>query len=348
MWGSVANQLYYNSGPDNAALLGIQQNAVPSEAWAGANVMPFNSPIVRHVAVGGGLLVFTTTDTWIVRGQNILTGGFSAEKILVNHGVRSYNAVGVDGSSVCVYTSDRQCLILNPNSGSIEHGYPIGDTLEDTFAPGSVYFVRHVSGSRDNAIFLADGSTGWYRLNPNQQGASMSGEATPVWSPKATVDVGIGALASMETSAGVIQLLVGKTSVGPVLVRSLTTFSDNGSAYTWNATVGSILLATPGKLAEVESITTEMNNVASAATQCTVSVLLDEISGAFEALPVGVNDPPQLATSTSVLSKRFYLSQGTVPPVCRHLQIQVAGGAATTKDEILALTIRGALTPEQI
>jgi hypothetical protein len=351
MWASVANQLYYNSAADNAALLGIQQNAVPSEAWAPANVIPFNAPIVRSVAAGGGLLVFTTTDTWMVVGQNLLTGGFAPRKILVNHGIRSYNAVSVDGSSLHIYTSDRQCLTLNPNSGSIEIGYPIGDTLEATFTPGSVYFVRHVAGSLDNAIYLADGSTGWYRLNPNQQGATMQGEATPVWSPKADFTgsiSGIGALASIETSAGVIKLLVGQTTTGPILYRDLSTFSDNGNAYTWTATIGSILLATPGKLAETESITTEMNNVASAATQCAVAVLLDEISGAFESLPSSVNDPPQLVASTSILSNRFYLSQGATPPICRHMQIKLSGGAVTTRDEILALTVRGALVSEQV
>ena len=350
MWGSVNNILYFNTAADNATLLGIQQNGVPSESWNPINAIPFNAPIVRSVATGGGLMVITTNDTWLVEGTNIVNGGFNPRLILAFHGVQSYNAVDKDGSTVYIYTSDRQCLMMNPNSGSTEIGYPIGDTLEDTFTPSSVYISRHVAGSRDNALYFADGSTGWYRLNPNQQGASMSGEVTPVWSPKADFTnsiSGIGAIASIETSPGITKLLVGQTVTGPVLVRDLTTFSDNGSAYTWSATIGSILLTTPGKLAECESVTTEMNNISSAATQCAVSVLLDEISGSFESLPTGVSDPPQLATISSVLSERFYLMQGNVCPTCRHLQVKVAGGAQTTKDEILALTIRGALVSEQ-
>jgi hypothetical protein len=723
MWGSVESFLYYNTSADNASLLGITQNGVPAESWAPANVIPFNAAIVRILAVGGGLLVCTTQDTWFVTGQNLLTGGFNPQKVLVGHGVRSYNAVGVDGSTAWIYTADRECLCVNPNSGSVEFGFPIGDLLEETFSPEEAYFVRHVSGSRDNAVFLADGSTGWYRLNPNQQGASMSGEQTPVWSPKAnfvpTIG-GVGAIASIETSPGVIQLLIGlaapasdistnlirnpgfetgnltdweftnggditstvqsgnvhsgtyaaeiqfnaipdgqasfetngyaiPTIVGktytlswwmkitgpgvigmnayayggedtifnqnleasgwtqysctfvgtgssanlefgiaadngvvvylddfsltydllnpePIFVRNLNTFTDNGTAYDWSATIGSILLATPGKLAEAESITTEMNNVnggnvsataafdkyvsavgltstfsigplvptsvnelvilatggvvtngifpaipsnftalpastansiasaqtssaisgntilnansawvsamaafftngqtpeiiqhnytgafaqpgtASAifsnpnvqgnailvvyragggtvsatgvtvedtvgntygavtsllsqssfgtygnlqmflacnisagantvtatisggtgngfseldvyeisnlfyptATQCSVSVLLDEIAGTFESLPNSVNDPPQLNPSISVLSNRFYLSQGATPPICRHMQIQLNGAAVATEDELLALTVRGALVGEQV
>jgi hypothetical protein len=109
------------------------------------------------------------------------------------------------------------------------------------------------------------------------------------------------------------------------------------------------VLALPGLLAVIESITTEM--VASESTQCGVAVLIDEISGTFETLPASyptmTNDPPQLNPSTSVLSNRFYLSPGTVPPVGRHLQIQLTGGAVATQDQILALTIRGMHIGEQ-
>jgi hypothetical protein len=363
MWGSVGNLLYFNTAADNATLLSVTQNGVPSESWIPDNVIPFNAQITRIVAVGGGLLVATVLDVWFVTGQNLLQGGFNPIKVLIGHGVRSYNGVGVDGSSVWVYTSDRQCLNINPNSGSVEMGFPIGDFLEENFSPLNAIFVRHVSGSQDNAVFFADGTTGWFRLNPNQVGASMSGEQTPVWSPKADFTAtlgGLGIIASIETSAGETQLLAGLpayntsgiANVGPVLVRNLTIFSDNGAAYEWSATIGSILLANAGKNAEVDSITTEMNNSTAPgiiiATQCGVGVLCDEIAGAFESLPIAKNDPPGLAPSVTVLSNRFYLSQGGQCPTLRHMQVQLTGGAQTTKDELLALTIRGALVPETI
>lgn len=357
MWGSVANFLYYNTAADNATLLGVTQNGVPSESWIPSNNIPFNAPIVRSLAVGGGLIVATTLDTWFVTGQNILQGGFNPTKALAKHGARSWNAFDLDGSTVYMYTSDRESLMINPNSGSVEIGFPIGDTLETTFSPMSVFIARHVSGSQDNAMYMADGSTGWYRLNPNQQGASMSGEQTPVWSPKAdfTASIGgVGAIASIEVAAGQINLLVGQVVVGPVLVRSITTFSDNTIPYQWTATMGSIVMTTPGKLAETDSITTEMNNSGGGVTasQCTVAVLLDEIAGSFESLPMSVNDPPGEVPSISVLSNRFYLSQGGVCPTVRHMQIQLAGELVsdlpqTSKDELLSMTIRGCLVSEQ-
>lgn len=363
MFGSVNNLLYYSTGPDNASLLGVEQNGVAAESWIGNNVLPFNSFITRILATGGGLLVATVTDLWLVTGQNLLQGGFNPQKILIGHGLRSYNALGVDGSTIYVYTSDREFLSLNPNSGSIEVGYPVGDTFELTYSPLDTYIARHVSGSRDNAVYFADGTTSWYRLNPNQQGASIAGEATPVWSPKASFTStigGIAAIASIETAAGVTQLLVGLpplnssgiSQAGPVLVRSLSTFSDMGVAYTWTATIGSIMLATPGKVAETESITTEMNNSGingAYSTQCAVAVLLDEIAGVPENLPNFVPDPPApLAVTVSILGARFYLNQADDCPVCRHLQITLSGTATDTQDELLGISVRAALMPEII
>jgi hypothetical protein len=360
MWGSVGNLLYYSTGPDNAALLNISQNGVPSESWIGDNVVPFNAAITRIVSTGGGLVVFTTLDTWLVTGTNILSGGFNPQRILIGHGLRSYNAATYDGSNLYLFTSDKQQLCMNPNAGSYENGFPIGDLLETTVDPTAVYLARHVSGSQDNALFLATPSF-WYRNNPNQAGASMSGEATSVWSPKADFTAtigGIGAIASIETSAGVTQLLVGlpplNTSgipvAGPVLVRSLTTFTDNGAAYSWSATFGSFVLATPGKVAEAAFVTTEMNNSGDTftATQCGVAVLLDEISGPFESLPTGVNDPPGELPSVSVLSNRFWLSQGSTSPTVRHMQVKLLGSAVATRDEILSLAINGSLQAEQV
>lgn len=357
MWASVENDLFYNTSTDNTAELGIGQNGVPAESWFPDNFEPFNAPVTRIVAIGGGLLTCTTLDTWLVTGQNLLTGGFNQSKILANHGLRSYNLLSYDGSNLYMYTSDNQCLCLNPNSGSIEIGFVIGDYLEANFPSTQGYMARHVSGSQDNALYFSNGSQ-WLRLNPNQAGASLSGEQTPVWSPPALFSNtigGLGAIASIETSAGVIQLLVGLPHLttsgipqaGPVLTRSLTTFSDNSIQYNWSATIGSMLLAMAGELAWAESITTEMNNILNAATQVGVAVLLNEISGNFESLPLDVNDPPQLVPSVTVLSNRFYLSQGKNSPMCRHIQIQLNGATATTKDEFLALTVRGARELEQ-
>ena len=348
MWGSVGNILYYSTSTDNAALINILQNGVGPESWSPTNVIPFNSPIVRSLTTGIGLMVFTTTDVWVVSGTNLTT--YNPVKVLTGIGLGNYNALGVDGSTILMVTRDRECLMLNISAGISEIGFVIGDKIESAINPITCHVARHVKGSQDNAWYVGDGSTGWFRLNPNQYGASASGEQTPIWSPFATITGGCSALASIETQPGIKTLLIGAASgTGPVLNRDITVFTDNGTAYTWFATIGSVVLALPSMLADVESITTEM--VASESTQCGIAVLLNEISGSFEILPLSAptetNDPPQFSASSSVLSNRFYLSTGTVPPVCRHMQVKLSGTAVGTQDEILALTIRGEIINEQ-
>lgn len=350
LWGSVNNFLYFSTAADDAILLNVLQNGVGPESWEPTNFIPFDSPIVRSVVTGVGLVVFTTTDVWVVVGTNL--SNYNPVKILTGIGLGNYNGACVDGSIMMLYTRDRECLMFNVNSGASEIGFVIGDLIESAINPLQCYLARHVKGSQDNAFYFGDGSTGWFRLNPNQFGASTSGEQTPIWSPFATIaiDGGIDALASIEVQPGIKLLLVGRRAGnGPILNRDITVFSDSGTPYAWSATIGSIVLALPGKLAEIESITTQMT--AAASTQCGVAVLIDEISGTFEMLGGTqfnpTNDPPQLAASTSVLSNRFYLSTGPTPPLGQHMQIQLTGTAAATKDELLSLTVRGALIEEQ-
>jgi hypothetical protein len=129
------------------------------------------------------------------------------------------------------------------------------------------------------------------------------------------------------------------------MYRDITTFADVGRPFTWSATLGSLVLASEGTLAATESVsvtTRAANGVAPA-----VAVLLDEITGPFESLSITCTEPPQLNASASTLAYRYDLSQGTVPPLCTHMQVQLTGGATNTKDELLRLTIRGELVPEQ-
>lgn len=359
---SVGNLLYYNTAADNAAELDITPNGVAAESWLPDNVVPFDAPIVRSITVGGGMWVFTTEDAWFVTGTSVLNGGFNAIRALAGHGLLSYNAATVDGSVVYAFTADKQGLMIGPQMGSVEVGYAIGDLLQNQLNPSTAYVVRHVAGSTDNGVFFGDGATGWYRLNPNQVGASLAGEQTPVWSTFASFTAtigGISALGSMQTSAGVTQLLVGLphdnisgiAQAGPVLVRNLSTFTDLGAEYTWFFNIGSFLLSTAGKLAEVESVTTQMDNGlnGTATPLASMAVMFDEIVDQWETIGgAGVPDPPGNDASISVISTRYYVLEGAdTPPVVQHMQLQINGALASTADEILALVIRGALVAEQ-
>lgn len=241
----------------------------------------FTSPVRRLVPTNIGLLAFTTSDLGIISGgPNI--GTMFPNIYIPGLGLASYNALAVRGGLIDLFTADNQVVTLDPNQGGSKVGYPIGDQFfkygaqTTTFSPSSAYLTFHTQGLNDEALFVADGSTGWFRGVTNL--APDSAISGPVWSPKASVIGGAKAIASLEVAPGQHALLVGGTAPNqPVLVRDSTysTFSDAGTAYPANFTFGSMVLANPGQLAELGFITCEFVKTGSSPK---LSVMLDEIA----------------------------------------------------------------------
>jgi hypothetical protein len=71
------------------------------------------------------------------------------------------------------------------------------------------------------------------------------------------------------------------------------------------------------------------------------------LGASFENLPNFVNDPPVLAPSQTVTALRFYLLQANQCVACRHMQTQISLPATATRDEILTLSIWGALNSKE-
>jgi hypothetical protein len=201
-----------------------------------------------------------------------------------------------------------------------------------------VYVASLISGTSDKAVFIMDGVSNWFRCNWNQPP-----EGGPAWSPQATITGGATAIVSIEVSPGVHNLLIGQSN-GTVLYRNLSVFADNGVSYPANASIGSIVLAQPGQLAEVANINIELQKIGSVPN---IGVLLDEISGSFENLTNSVDSPARLVPSKTVYSKRFDLAQGGVPALCRHLQISINWPSEAFKNELLTLSIFGKLRYEE-
>ena|SRR5690348_12709301 len=115
---------------------------------------------------------------------------------------------------------------------------------------------------------------------------------------------------------------------------------DDGVPYPSHFTMGSIILAQPGQIAELAFQTMDFKAVGS---QPTPSFLTDEISGTFTVLPSFVPDPPQLPPSQSLYANRYYFSQTKAPVWCRHMQLKIDYGSTdTVQNELLTLTIFGA------
>lgn len=258
---SVGSTVYASQGP----LVG-GANQPPGNGYTSFNPAYFwtlPSPVTRLVATRQGLLVFTSSDLFVIEGGPSITTLF-ANIFVPGLGLTNYNALTVQGGLIFVFTADNQVISLDPNMGVSKIGYAIGDQFSkfngvtSAFAPNTSYLAFHIQGLMDEALFVADGSTGWFRCNINQApDSSISG---PVWSPKANVVGGCKAIASLEVALGQHALLVGSTTANrPVLVRDSTfsTFADNGSAYASNCILGNIILASPGQLAELGFVTCE-------------------------------------------------------------------------------------------
>lgn len=271
MFYSVGATVYASNGPLVGGASQPPGNGYtsfsPSQFWT------FPSPVTRMIATTSGLLVFTTSDVGIIVGGPSITTLFAYIRI-PGLGLTSYNALAIKSGVIYLLTSDNQCVSLDPNLGISEIGFPVGDQI-NSISPSNAYATFLIQGSNDKALYLADGSTGWFRVNPNQSpDSAISG---PVWSPKATIVGGCKAIAALEIKPGQQALLLGATSANqPILVRdsSYTTFTDNGSSYSANFTFGSIVLANPGQLAEVGFITCEFQKTG---TSPKLSILLDEI-----------------------------------------------------------------------
>jgi hypothetical protein len=347
VWGAVGNLVYYTNGPDV-----ISGNG--NEAWSPGNVFAYPETVLRLFPTSSGLIVFTLSNIYIIQGLGTAASPLISLPLLQDVGLSSYDAFDVNGSIVYMYTSDNQIVSLDPSSGVSEIGFVIGDQFgpgngTGTFTPTTAHLTWHIAGSKDKGLYVSDFSGNWWRMCP-----TPSPETGITWSPVAnflpTVG-GFSAVQSVETSPGTHMLLVGPPTtgtLGPILKRDYSTHTDNGSAYNATSVFGSLVLAQPGQVALVESLTTD--SVATG-TPLSLAVQLDEIApvsaGYFEGLLNYVPDPTEVEPSSSVYAQRFYLSQTQKPAVCRHLQVEVDFGLDTVQNELLSLTLFGGFEQEK-
>jgi len=333
IWGAVGNFVYYSANGDVALGNG-------NESFPPANVFQFPTTVNRLLPYSSGLLVFTADDVWIIYGTSVAT--FYPMPFQQGVGLLSYNALDIQGSNVFLYTTDRQMLSLS-SSGINEIGYAIGDQLQANFNPANVHVASIIAGTAEKAVYVSDGSQTWFRCNWNQPP-----EGGPAWSPKAVIGGGCSALTTVETAPGVHQLLMAYSAGGVsfVLFRDVTVFTDAATGGPYSdafLTLGSLVMAQPGQIAEIDNIILELKNLGSIPS---LSILTDEISGAFESLPVSVDDPPTLTISSTVMSKRWYLAQGPNAARLRHMQIKIDYNQDTVRNELLTLSVFGGLIHE--
>jgi hypothetical protein len=197
----------------------------------------------------------------------------------------------------------------------------------------------------DQRLIVSDGSTGYHTMLNNIPPEPPAA----VWSPKRQIVGGCSAVKTVETLPGEFQLLVGPASSGPILYRDTTSAQDNGASYPAWVVMGSNVLAHSGQIAEIGFIHIDAKRVGSVPM---LSVLMEEIYGwpgcpEVDNLTASINDPPRQPESQSTYSKRYLLSQTGNPAWCRHMQMMISFGTDNALNELLSITIFGAIHVER-
>lgn len=342
VWMANGNILQCSGGPDT-----ITGNG--NEAFPPDNFFTCPSPITRMCATASGLVLFLVDRVMLLSGGPAVTQLY-LQPLVDGIGLLNYDALETYGSTAYLYTADRQFLSFDMSSGLNELGFPVENRLSG-WDPKAVSVAYHTTGL-DRGVFVCDGTSTWLRCTPQQPpDFTYTG---PVWSPPGVMaSGGVSLMKSLETSDGNRQLLCAAGDSVGYRDSQFQVFTDFGTAYSAYFTIGSIILANPGQLAELGFLTADFARVGSSPG---VAVLMDEVAGVFSALPNAISDPPRLygvaGAPASLYSNRYYFRQSTSagaapPPVwCRHLQIQVSFGADTVQNEIFTNTIWGTILEE--
>jgi hypothetical protein len=160
---------------------------------------------------------------------------------------------------------------------------------------------------------------------------------TNTWSPVWDVDgVVITTSAVRGTQVSLTEpqeLLIGPKFGSGGYIWKLNENVNTNDAIVFNAVLrfNSVMIAPPGQTTVLEAVITE------ASVQPTVTALMQEISGTALGTAEVQNEPPGLDATTTLSSKRHYLSPLPVPTVCRHFQIELAWDAVDDAAELYAI-----------
>jgi hypothetical protein len=229
IWYSLGNIVYWTTGP-------LAPIGNGTDGTAPGNFAACPSNVKRLVPCAIGMLVFTQSDVYIIAGNGTGASPLSpAIPYLQGVGLGNYNAMDINGGLIGFFTTDKQFVIFDPSAGLTYVGFNIGDQFRlnngipgQSWVPATAYIAWYVNGE-DAGWYIADAVNGWYRMIYTP--APETGSVT--WSTFATIQGSCGAIASIETSPGVHNLLIGEIgSSSNILTRNLDATTDNGEIVT--------------------------------------------------------------------------------------------------------------------
>ena len=338
VWGAVGNTVLNSLGPDSLT-------GNPNEQFNPEDEFQFKSTVIACIHTPAGLICPTTTDFECIYGGPS-TSSFFDNTLFPGVGILSYNAWDIHGGEIYFVSSDSQAYVINPALQLSRIGFPVGNRIANQLAD-QFYVTVHDQGT-DNAIYFAAGGS-WWRLNPHQVGADVSGENVAVWSPSAIPGIGsMKMLMSVRVSQTGTQnlLLIGSAFGGnPILNRDTMRWDDNGTPYPAWLDIGAITMVYPGQRAAVKFIEVDFTGIG---TQPLVSYVLDDPTPVptWIALTNYVFDPPIVYAGTAITPTyypdRFYLSQNQEVAAGRRIRIKVDFGATdVVQNEMISFAIFG-------
>jgi hypothetical protein len=367
MWMISGNTVIKSGGPNTITGNGLT-------AFAPLAFFPILEQPIRLFSTmtnsGPGLLVWGRANLWIILGNGTAQNPFQqAALYMARCGILGYDAVTQVGSTFYAFGNTAliggnvvgKAFSLDPGAGYIENGFPIGDQFQNVttgaggktpnsgvplgylYNPANTFVTWAELGSGDTAFYVADGSVGWFRCSP-----VASPETGFLWSPRAVMVGGTSAVQGIETQPGVMQLLIGPASSGPILFRDSTVSADNAVAYPSYDVKGCIQLCLSGEVGEVAHV-----HVVSAAAgkRPVVGLLFGEIlataAAPFSWYDRTSSEPPTIAPSQSVYSDRYTMLSKGVTPKCLFFQLGMDYGTQNFPDEMLMFSVYGAKYAER-
>jgi hypothetical protein len=263
MWAIYKNAVIVSGGPNT--IVGNGNTAFPP-----GNAFPIPEQPIRLfptiTSAGPGVLVWGRANIYIILGNGTASSPFqSAALYMAGVGIQSYDAVTQIGSTFYAFGNSAlvgtqligKAFSLDPGAGYVEYGFPIGDQFANVstgaggrvpnsgvpqgylYNPASSYVTWAELGSGDTALYVADGSVGWFRYSP-----VASPESGFLWSPRAVQVGGTSAVQGVETQPGVSQLLIAPSGlvVGQGRVQNNILTWTKGPQFTSGMVGGTITL----------------------------------------------------------------------------------------------------------
>lgn len=287
---------------------------VDEECWPASNKLRFPTAITRLASTPNGLLVFTYTDLWLVRGT--FKGELEKTRVRENFSVVNDYNVAVDGSTIYVLTAQKQLLRLGDDI--VDIGYPIQTDLDALTSVNSGRLVIHRQGNKSSL---------WLRVDQNT--VLKFNITTETWSTPYDLGITVGWMGSIMTSLGNWDLLFGPSGASGFLQKNNTAvFQDDGANYLTHFTLATFQLATLGESVDLKCVFYEGSHVPGNIQYGPQSPQETALLGLF------VDDPPFLETNPYIESKRWYCPLGAaVSNRCRYVTFKIEFSTSTDIDE---------------